>query len=239
MEWIVALATLTLLEVVLGIDNIIFITLLTRHVSGKEGRKLRQTGLALALGFRLIMLMGLSYLMGLNQILFSLEGKGISIRDLILMLGGLFLLAKSALELHKKVNDPNHIKEDTSESAIPKKGSRKSWILAQIVMIDIIFSVDSILTAVGLSNELWLMVTAVVLSMAVMAWLAEPIQSFVTQNPGMQILAMSFLMLIGFMLMLEGFHYELPRGYLYFALSFSLSVELLRQRWERKSGSQV
>jgi predicted tellurium resistance membrane protein TerC len=239
MEWIVALVTLTLLEIVLGIDNIIFITLLTRHVPGKEGKKLRQTGLALALGFRLIMLMGLSFLMSLNHILFSLNGIDISIRDLILMLGGLFLLAKSTLELHKKVNDPNHLKEDTSESAIPKKSNRKSWILVQIVIIDIIFSVDSILTAVGLSNELWLMISAVVLSMTVMAWLAEPIQSFVTHNPGMQILAVSFLLLIGFMLILEGFHYELPKAYLYFALIFSLSVELLRQRWERKSRSQV
>jgi len=237
MEMIAALVTLTLLEIVLGIDNIIFITLLTRHVSGDEGKQLRRTGLALALVFRLMMLMGLSYLMGLNQILFNLDDKGISIRDLILMLGGLFLLAKSTLELHKKVNDPNHIKGETSESAIPSKSNRKGWILAQIVIIDLIFSVDSILTAVGLSNELWLMITAVVLSMAVMAWLAEPIQSFVTKNPGMQILAMSFLMLIGFMLLLEGFHFELPKGYLYFALCFSLSVELLRQRWERKSGS--
>lgn len=237
MEWIAALATLTLLEIVLGIDNIIFITLLTRHVSGEEGQKLRRTGLALALGFRLLMLMGLSFLMGLNQSLLELAGRDFSIRDLILMLGGLFLLAKSTLELHKKVNDPNHMKDETSESAIPKKTDRRRWILAQIVMIDLVFSVDSILTAVGLSNELWLMITAVVLSMAVMAWMAEPIQKFVTANPGMQILAMSFLMLIGFMLMLEGFHYELPKGYLYFALSFSLCVELLRQRWERKTGS--
>ncbi|MBM3917906.1 MAG: TerC family protein [Sphingomonadales bacterium] len=238
MEWFAALATLTVLEIVLGIDNIIFITLLTRHVSGNEGKKLRRSGLALALVFRLIMLMGFSFLMGLNQVLVEVDGQSYSIRDSILMLGGVFLLAKSTMELHKKVNNPYHLKDETEETAIPKT-DRHSWILAQIVLIDFIFSVDSILTAIGLSNELWLMITAVVLSMAVMAWLAEPIQKFVTTHPGMQILAMAFLMLIGFMLMLEGFHHELPKGYLYFALSFSLTVELLRQRWERKSDSSV
>jgi len=239
MEWIAALATLTLLEIVLGIDNIIFITLLTRHVSGAEGKKLRRTGLVLALLFRLLMLMGISWLMSLNREVLSINGLSLSIRDVILIAGGVFLLYKSTWEMHKKVNDPNHLQDDTQASNIPKKVDRRNWILAQIVLVDIVFSVDSILTAVGLSNELWLMVLAVVLSMGVMAWLAEPIQKFVSSQPGIQILALAFLMLIGFMLMLEGFHHELPKGYLYFALSFSLGVELLRQRLERNSDAST
>jgi predicted tellurium resistance membrane protein TerC len=235
MEWLVSLMTLTVLEIVLGIDNIIFISILTDKLPAVERRKIQRLGLLLALGFRIALLLSISWLLGLTEVLFTLGPWSPSTKDLVLLGGGLFLLAKTTSELHTKVNHlehPNH--QPHQEEKTSTKGRAGSWLIAQIVLIDMVFSFDSILTAIGLSDQIQVMIAAIVISMGVMLALADKIGQFIQKQPSLQILALSFLMLIGFMLLVEGFHFEVPKGYLYFALAFSTTVELLRQRFERK-----
>ncbi|MFZ9681189.1 MAG: TerC family protein [Bacteroidia bacterium] len=235
MEWLVSLLTLTVLEIVLGIDNIIFISILTDKLPALERRKIQRLGLLLALGFRIALLLSISWLLGLTEVLFTLGPWSPSTKDMVLLGGGLFLLAKTTSELHTKVNHlehPNHQPHQAERTS--SKGRAGSWLIAQIVLIDMVFSFDSILTAIGLSNHIQVMIAAIVISMGVMLALADKIGQFIQKQPSLQILALSFLMLIGFMLLVEGFHFEVPKGYLYFALAFSTTVELLRQRFERK-----
>ena len=222
-ETYVSLFTLTLLEIVLGIDNIIFISIVTNKLPKENRKKTRTIGLLFALIFRIILLSCIIYIIRLTNPLFTIGSFNFSIRDLILLLGGIFLIAKSVTEIHGKVEGEEHDK---------KNGKMASffYVILQIVALDIIFSFDSILTAIGLSNQLGIMIAAVVISMIVMIYFSGFISNFINRHPTLQVLALSFLILIGFMLTLEAFHYEIPKGYIYFALFFSVIVEIINMK---------
>jgi predicted tellurium resistance membrane protein TerC len=228
--WI-AILTLTFLEVVLGIDNIIFISLVTGKLPHEKQRVARNVGLVLAMGFRIALLLGITYIIGLKSALFSIDmgdfHHEVSIRDIILLAGGIFLLAKSTTEIHEKVEAREH-----GQKVMKSKGV--SMAILQIILLDIIFSFDSILTAIGMTKEVVLMIIAVLISLGIMVAFSGAISRFINKNPTLQILALSFLILIGFMLVVEALHYEVPKGYIYFAVIFSLLVELLNMRMRRK-----
>lgn len=227
--WI-ALLTLTFLEIVLGVDNVIFISIVANKLPKDEQKKARNTGLALALVFRVALLISLTWLLQhLINPIFTIYGMGFSIREIILLLGGLFLLAKSTSEIHHKMAEGDH-----EETATAFKNFRR--VVLQIVIIDIVFSFDSILTAVGLvdADKVIIMILAVVISMFVMMAFSGKIAGFISKNPTIEILALSFLILIGFMLMLEGVHIEVPKGYIYFAVFFSLVVEMVNLKLRSK-----
>ena len=216
----VALTTLIALEVVLGIDNIIFISILVGKLPEDQRNKARTMGLILAMVTRLLLLFSLVWVMGLIQPLFDVFGNEISGRDIILILGGLFLLAKSTHEIHNSLEIPQ-------QSGVISKSTNFFSVLVQIALLDIIFSLDSVITAVGLVDHLSIMVIAVVISVGIMLLAAKSIGDFVDKNPTIKMLALSFLMLIGFTLMADGFDVHVPKGYIYFAMAFSLSVEML------------
>lgn len=226
--WI-ALLTLTFLEIVLGIDNIIFISIVAGKLPQHQQKKARLIGLTLALIVRIFLLMGITWLIGLTDPVLEISTFSLSWRDIILFVGGLFLIAKSTSEIHHKVEGKKE------ESNKPKKVSAFGSALVQIVLLDIIFSFDSILTAVGLTNEIILMVIAVIASILVMMIFAGAISNFINKHPTLQVLALSFLILIGFMLVVEALHYEVPKGYIYFAVFFSLLVEIINMRVRNKS----
>jgi len=225
---LLALLTLTFLEIVLGIDNIIFISIVTDKLPQDKQKFARVLGLFLAMIMRIILLALITQLEVLNDTLFTLFEVDISGKGLILLGGGLFLLVKSTLEIHHKVEQIEH----TSE-VVQKKISMGN-ALFQIVMLDLVFSFDSILTAVGLSDNLLIMTIAVVISLIVMMVFANSISEFINNHPSLQLLALSFLILIGFMLILEAFHFEIPKGYIYFAVMFSFMIELLNMRFRAK-----
>jgi len=228
-EWLVALLTLTFLEIVLGIDNIIFISIITNKLPEEQKRQGRVMGLSLALIFRIILLVSLTWMIkNMTAVLFTLFSKGFSMREIILLLGGLFLLAKSTHEIHLKME---YVSEDGKKD---EKPAGFIGVIVQIAMLDIVFSFDSILTAIGLTDMLPVMVTAVVIAMIIMMVFSGRVADFIHKNPTLEILALSFLILIGFMLVLEGFHYEIPKGYIYFAVFFSLCVEILNMRLRKK-----
>ncbi|AKP53876.1 TerC family protein [Cyclobacterium amurskyense] len=225
--WI-ALLTLTFLEIVLGVDNIIFISIVSNKLPENQQEKARKIGLSLALVFRIILLLGISYIVQFTQPIISIVGFELSGRDLILFFGGLFLLFKSTMEIHHKIEGtPEEIKANSTSSL---KG-----VILQIVFLDIIFSFDSILTAVGLVKEVSIMIIAVVISILIMMAFAGQISRFINKHPTLQVLALSFLMLIGFMLLVEGLHFEVPKGYIYFAVFFSLAVEIINMRVRKKT----
>ncbi|RLT90802.1 TerC family protein [Ketobacter sp. GenoA1] len=225
-EWIaspeawVALATLMALEIVLGIDNIIFISILVGRLPEKQRAKARKIGLSLAMGSRLLLLFSLAWVMGLTEPLFTAFGSEISGRDIILVIGGLFLLAKSTHEIHGSF-------EIQEASKVQVLASGFVSILIQIALLDVVFSLDSVITAVGLVDHLSIMVIAIVASVGVMLVAAKPIGDFVDANPTIKMLALSFLILIGFTLIAEGFDVHIPKGYVYFAMAFSFVVEML------------
>ena len=222
-ETYISLFTLTLLEIVLGIDNIIFISIVTNKLPQQDRKKTRTLGLLFALLFRIILLSFIIYIIRLTNPLFSIGGYSFSIRDLILLLGGIFLIAKSITEMHEKIEGAEHGTKNG-------KAASFFYVIMQIVILDIIFSFDSILTAIGLSNQLPIMIAAVVISMVVMIFFSGFISNFINRHPTLQVLALSFLILIGFMLTLEAFHYEIPKGYIYFALFFSVMVEVINMK---------
>ena len=224
--WI-ALLTLTFLEIVLGIDNIIFISIVAGKLPKEEQRKARLIGLSLALIVRIILLMGITWLIGLTEPIITVYDFSLSWRDIILATGGLFLIAKSTSEIHHKV-------EGNAPEKEIKKPKAFSNAIVQIVLLDIIFSFDSILTAVGLTNQITLMIIAVIVSIIVMMLFAKAIGDFVNKHETLQILALSFLILIGFMLIVEGVHIHVPKGYIYFAVFFSLVVEVINIRARKK-----
>ncbi len=227
--WI-ALATLTLLEIVLGVDNIIFISILSNKLPEHQAEKSRKIGLILALFFRVALLLTISWLTkSLNDPLFTVFGNGISGRDLILIAGGLFLLAKSTTEIHHKLEGA----EEQAKSG--KAGTTMRSVILQVIAMDIIFSFDSILTAIGLAKEVLIMIIAVVLSLIVMITFAGKVAVFIKKHPTIEILALSFLILIGFMLVVEGLDFHVPKGYIYFALFFSLIIEVLNIRLRKKT----
>jgi len=228
---LIALTTLTLMEIVLGIDNIIFISILVGRLPEADRARTRNIGIGLALLIRVLLLFSISWIMTLQEDLFVLLGQGVSGRDLILLGGGLFLVAKSTMEIHHKVEgDPQH--------ALPgaKKGVpvNAKMMLFQILILDIVFSLDSVITAVGMANQVPVMVVAMVLSMIVMLLSAGAINGFVEKHPTIKILALSFLLLIGVMLVAEGMGAHIGKGYIYFAMFFSLTVELLNMRYRGK-----
>ncbi|GAB5464938.1 MAG: TerC family protein [Candidatus Kapaibacteriales bacterium] len=224
--WI-ALGTLTLLEIVLGIDNVIFISIIAAKLPKSQQPKARNLGLILAMVMRLLMLFGVSWLMQSTEELFSVFGYGFSIRDLILLIGGLFLIGKSVTEIHAKMEGEEH-----GNSANPKAVSMAS-VITQILLLDLVFSFDSILTAIGLSESLLIIVLAIIISIIVMITFAGSISDFIEKHPTLQILALSFLILIGFMLTLEGVGKEIEKGYIYFAVAFSLVVEFVNIRMRK------
>lgn len=225
---LISLLTLTLLEIVLGIDNIVFISILVGRLPPEQQPRIRRIGLLLALVMRLGLLFTITWIMRLTVPLFAVFGKGFSGRDLILLAGGLFLLAKASHEIYEKLEVPL----TESDQALGRVST--GWVLVQVALLDIVFSLDSVITAVGLSPHLVVMVIAMVLAVAVMLVFAGPISDFVNRHPSMTILALSFLILIGVMLIAEGMGQHLSRGYAYFAMAFSLGVELLNMRLRRR-----
>lgn len=223
----VALLTLTFMEIVLGIDNIIFISIVAGKLPKEQQKKARIGGLSLALIMRILLLFSITWLIGLTKPVLNLFSFDFSWRDIILAAGGIFLIVKSVLEIHEKVEVHDIKKEVTAAKSF-------SYAIIQIVMLDIIFSFDSILTAVGLTDEIILMIIAVVISIIVMMIFARAVGEFVNKYPTIQILALSFLILIGFMLVIEGLQYHVPKGYIYFAVFFSLLIEMLNIRFRKK-----
>jgi predicted tellurium resistance membrane protein TerC len=230
-ENLVALLTLTLLEIVLGIDNVIFISILASKLPEQERKKARLIGLGLALGARVLLLLSISWVMRLKADLFQLFGLGISGKDLVLILGGLFLIAKATHEIHAKLEDDPHAPE--------VKRAGFASVVVQILLVDIVFSLDSVITAVGMVSEIEIMIAAVVISIGVMMAFAGHIGAFVERHPTIKMLALSFLILIGVMLVAQGFDQKIDKGYIYFAMAFSLAVELLNMRLKKKSASKL
>ena len=227
-SWI-SLATLSAMEIVLGIDNIVFLSILAGRLPPEEQPRARRLGLGFALATRLGLLFGITWVMGLTKPLFHLAGRGFSGRDLILLAGGLFLLAKATFEIHDKL-EVKH--EAELGGASPRRAS--FWmVIAQIGVLDIVFSLDSVITAVGMAQHLAIMVVAMVLAVAVMLVFAAPIGEFVERHPTMKMLALSFLLLIGVMLVAESFGKHVEKGYIYFAMAFSFAVELLNMRMRK------
>ncbi|MEC7244275.1 MAG: TerC family protein [Bacteroidota bacterium] len=229
LETYIALLTLTIIEIILGIDNIIFISIVTNKVKKESRNKARITGLLLALVLRIVMLFGLTWFIGLTKPIFY----EFSIKDLILLLGGGFLIFKSVIEISHKINGNFDEKIETTESV-----SMKS-IIWQIVAIDFVFSVDSILTAIGLTEVLLIMVIAVIISILFMIIYSSKISDIIDRYPSLEILALCFLILIGFTLILEAAHIEIPKGFIYFALFFTLGVELVNIRFRRVSLKRI
>jgi predicted tellurium resistance membrane protein TerC len=235
MEWItdpagwVALLTLIALEIVLGIDNIIFISILVARLPEERRDLARRLGLGLALGTRLLLLLSLAWIMGLKAPFFHMFGQGISGRDLILIFGGLFLLWKSVHEIHNSLEGEDH---PADAGAGPSAVGRATFggVLIQIALIDIVFSLDSVITAVGLVDHVSIMVIAIIVSVIVMLFAAKPIGEFVERHPTIKMLALAFLTIIGIVLLAEGFEVKIPKGAVYFAMAFSLGVELLNIR---------
>ena len=224
--WI-ALVTLTVLEIVLGIDNIIFISILTGRLPQASQAKARRLGLMLAMGMRVALLLSIAWIARLTNPLFEVLSHPVSGRDLILLVGGLFLLYKATHEIHTKLEG------EEGEGDAKIKASFGA-VLAQIAVLDIVFSLDSVITAVGMAEQLWVMITAVVLAVGVMLFAAGPVSDFVSRHPTVKMLALSFLLLIGMSLIAEGVGHHIPKGYVYFAMGFSVFVEALNLRLSAK-----
>ena len=231
-ENIIALLTLTFLEIVLGVDNIIFISIVSNKLPEHQRAKTRTLGLALAMIFRIALLFSISWIIGFTEPLFTVLDFEFSTRDVILLGGGVFLIYKSTMEIHHKM-------EGEHDSSGKKTVTTMLQAIVQIVALDLIFSFDSILTAIGLTTELMLMVIAVVIAMVVMMIFASRISGFIQKHPTLEILALSFLILIGFMLTIEAFEYHVPKGYIYFAVFFSLIVEVINIRIRKRKAAPV
>jgi len=231
-ENLLALVTLTVMEIVLGVDNIIFISILAGKLPLHQQRPARQIGLSLALITRLLLLLSISWIAGLTQPLFELGPWHVTGRSLILLGGGLFLIYKATTEIHEKLEGAEHTEKAVAVTTMQA-------VIMQIILIDIVFSLDSVITAVGMANTLWVMMTAVVLAVGVMLFLAEGIAKFVGDHPTIKMLALSFLLLIGFSLVAEGFELHIPKGYIYFAMGFSVMVEMLNLRVTAKARQPV
>jgi predicted tellurium resistance membrane protein TerC len=227
-DGLVALVTLSAMEIVLGIDNVVFIAILTAKLPAAQQARARQVGLALALGMRILLLLAISWIMGLTAPLFMLLARAVSGRDLILLAGGLFLMFKATWEIYDKL-EVVHV-----EARGGPRRAALAAVLAQILLLDLVFSLDSVITAVGMANRLPIMVAAMVIAMVVMLLSMGAVSGFVERHPSVKILALAFLLLIGLMLVAEAIGHHLPKGYIYFAMAFSLGVELLNMRYRRK-----
>ncbi len=234
MDWItdpqgwLALLTLTSLEIVLGIDNIVFISILAGRLPAAQQPRARSVGLSVAMITRILLLLSITWVMRLTAPLFTVFGNEISGRDLILILGGLFLLAKSTHEIHNKLEG------ETAETASERKAASFGSVIFQILLLDIVFSLDSVITAIGMAQQVSIMIIAVVISVGFMLLFAGSISDFVNRHPTVKMLALSFLLLIGVALLADGFDQHIPKGYIYFAMAFSVFVEMLNLRAKGK-----
>lgn len=230
-----SLVTLTAMETVLGIDNIIFIAILVGKLPAEQQNKTRNLGIGLALVIRVLLLFSISWIMTLKEPLFAVLGQSFSGRDLILLFGGLFLIGKSTFEIHHKVEGDPEVHLHEAEGRASKKKVSAGMMLFQILILDIVFSLDSVITAVGMASQISIMVVAMILSMIIMLASASRISSFVDKHPTIKILALSFLILIGVMLVAESMGAHVSKGYIYFAMAFSLTVEMLNMRYRKKN----
>jgi predicted tellurium resistance membrane protein TerC len=227
-EALIPLISLILLEVILGIDNIIFISILTDRLPESDRKKMRFWGIGLAMIMRMGLLTFISWILKLDHRLFSVADKEISGKGLILIAGGLFLLYKTTKEIYHKTEQAN----DEGSNQIKTLNARR--ILSEIILLDLVFSIDSIITAVGMVKELWVMYVAVVVTVVIMLMASKSISDFIRRHPSFKILALCFLMMIGVSLIAEGLHFEIPKGYIYFAMAFSFFVDLIQMRTEKK-----
>jgi predicted tellurium resistance membrane protein TerC len=238
MDWLnspetwISLITLTVLEIVLGIDNIVFITILADKLPIDQRKNARQVGLILAMITRILLLLSIAWLIGLTAPFITLFGFELSGKDLILFVGGLFLLGKSTVEIHEKL-------EGKEGHASAKVRARFLNVIVQIMLLDIVFSIDSVITAVGMANQVAVMITAVILAVLIMILSVNIISDFISDHPTIKILALSFLLLIGFSLVAEGLHQDIPKGYIYFAMGFSIFVEFLNMRLRQKDDKPI
>jgi len=229
LEIIISIFTLVLLEAVLGIDNVIFISILASKLPSEKQRRARRIGLILASIMRLALLGIITLIMQLNEPLLTILNKGFTSKDIILIAGGLFLLYKSVAEIYHKTEG------EAGDVSSKLKTTGFSAVVVQILIMDLVFSIDSIITAVGMVKELWVMYVAVILSVVMMLFAAGPISNFVNKHPAFKMLALAFLLLIGFSLIAEGWGLEIPKGYIYFAMAFSFLVDILQMRMHRKT----
>lgn len=226
---IISLLTLIALEVILGIDNVIFISILASKLPVNQQKKARLYGLILAMVLRLALLAIISFIMKLDNDLFRIFNQGISVKDLILILGGMFLLYKSATEIYHKMEG----EEGNQSKKI--KAVTFSQVIIQILIMDLVFSIDSIITAIGMVKEVWIMYVAIIVTVLIMLFAAEPISNFVNKHPAFKMLALSFLLLIGFALISEGLGVEIPKGYIYFSMAFSMLVSIFQVRMNKNN----
>jgi len=229
MDWLTdpqiwaSLVTLTALEIVLGIDNLVFIAIVAGRLPSRQQNRARQVGLALALITRLALLASIVWIIGLTRPLFDLFGQPVSWRDIVLMAGGFFLLYKGTREIHQGL-------EDDAQNEKPGDGRTSfAGVVAQIMLLDVVFSLDSVITAVGMANSLWVMAAAIIVAVAIMLMASKPLADFVERHPTVKMLALSFLLLIGMTLIADGAGFEVPKGYIYAAIGFSVAVETLNQ----------
>ena len=223
-EILVSLLTLTFLEIVLGIDNIVFISIVGSRLPIEQQKKVRIIGLTLALVGRILLLLAIEWIIGLTKPIFTINDFAFSFRDLILIVGGLFLIAKSTSEMHKKLE----VSKEEEKASLRKNTLRSALI--QIMLLDLVFSLDSIITAVGLVDQIYVIVIAIVISMGVMLVFAKSISDFINNHPTMKLLAVAFLLMIGTVLVIEGLHVHVPKGYIYFSMAFALGIELLNMK---------
>lgn len=228
-EAIIPLLSLIALEVILGIDNIIFISILADKLPDHQRGKLRFWGIGLAMIMRLILLAFIAWILKLDQTLFSLFDIDFSGKGLILIMGGLFLIYKSTKEIYHKTEIASESKPDVPASSSFKR------LLSEVIILDLVFSVDSIITAVGMVNELWVMYTAVIVTVAIMLFASKPISEFIRKHPSFKVLALCFLMMIGVSLLAEGFHFEIPKGYIYFSMAFAFLVDVIQMKTVKKA----
>lgn len=229
LDVIVPLLSLIALEVILGIDNIIFISILADKLPENQRNKLRYWGIGLAMVMRLLLLGIISWILKLDQTLFSVMDKDISGKGLILIAGGLFLVYKSTKEIYHKTE------EDSDKPLIEPAKSSFSKLLSEVIILDLVFSIDSIITAVGMVQQLWVMYTAVVVTVGIMLVASKPISEFIRQHPSFKILALCFLMMIGVSLLAEGLHFEIPKGYIYFSMAFAFLVDIIQMKTVKKA----
>ncbi len=232
-EIIISLLTLIALEVVLGIDNIIFISILAGKLPQEQQKKARTWGIVLAMVMRLGLLAAISIILRLDKDLFTVFNTGISGKDLILITGGLFLIYKSTKEIYYKMEG------EDGDSEVKVKQATLGAVIGQILLLDLVFSVDSIITAVGLVKEVWVMYVAVIVTVIIMLVAAAPISNFVNKHPAFKVLALSFLLLIGFTLLIEGFDIHIPKGYIYFAMAFAFLVDVIQMKVDKKKSKPV
>lgn len=228
-EILISLLTLTFLEIVLGIDNIVFISIVGSRLPVEQQKKVRIIGLTLALVGRILLLLAIEWIIGLTKPIFTINDFAFSFRDLILIVGGLFLIAKSTSEMHKKLE----VSKEEEKASLRKHTLRSAII--QIILLDLVFSLDSIITAVGLVDQVYIIIIAIVISMGVMLAFSKAISDFINKHPTMKLLAIAFLLMIGTVLVIEGLHVHVPKGYIYFSMAFALGIEFLNMRLRKIS----